>query len=250
MFKFQNIASTSFPGPQGLQKNLASVNKNDARVRDFLEQLPPELHVSERYTPLFGEAPLQVIRRYALTCTVHGHLLTLHRPYTSKSPFSKDAAISAAWTLVTYQNQISALSNMLEPYSWYIEEFLDPHLFRATLYLGGNLLREPVNPQAAHIRRQIQISASQAKAKALRKRDYAKTYGLFDALDTLLGRQAGESNQTAEVSGESGVVEPNESSALASDGLGWDVGEMLTENAFRWDDFLVDMDLDSQEQLT
>jgi hypothetical protein len=238
MFKLQKIIATSLPGPLGLQKNLASVKKNDARIREFLEQLPPELHISENYTPLFGESPLGIIRRYAIICLLHGHLLTLHRPYTSKSDFSKEAAMTAAWTLSTYQNQMIALSQQLEPYIWFIEEFLDVHSFRATMYLGGNLLRNPENPRAATIFSQIQLCRSQARAAAMRKRDFAKVYGMFESLERLLGGTGEEFRPIAEIDAEK--TDEQASQGPGTEGL-WDMGEILTEGAFRWDDFLVDM---------
>ena len=248
MFKLQNTIATSYPGPLGLQKNLASVERNDQRIRDLLEELPPELHLSENYTPIFDESPLQVIRRYTIGCMIQGHLLTLHRPYASKSPLSKNVIGTAAWTLTTYQNQVIALADLLEPYQWFIEEFLDAEFFRAIIYLGGSLLRQPDDPQAHVILRQIQLCSVQAKSKMLRKRDYGKASGMLDALErTLTGEQSVEGRGTTELSAEGGVG-AKDSPLSGSDGNGWDMGEILTESAFRWDDYLVDMVLDSREQ--
>jgi hypothetical protein len=99
------------------------VERNDQRIRELIEKFPPELHVSENYTPLFGESALEIIRRYIIFCTTQGHLLTLHRPYTDKSVFSKTAATKAAWALTKYQSHILSLADVLEPYIWFIEEF-------------------------------------------------------------------------------------------------------------------------------
>jgi len=234
--------SASFPGPLGLQKNLVGVNKNDVRIREFLEQLPPELHISNNYTPLFGESPLEIIRRYAMATSIQGLLLTVHRPYSSKSSFSKDAVMTAACALTIYQNQVIALSESLEPFRWFIEEFLYPQFFRATYFLGGNLLRNPETNQATIIVGQVQICASQARAAMLRKRDFARSIGLFENLGKLLGGSGAESAATAEMVVEGGDEQASQASG-SDQGL-WDMGEILTEGTFRWDDFLADTALD------
>jgi hypothetical protein len=231
LFLVHKTISTVFPGPIGLQKSLSAIQRNDQKIRHLLSQLPPELHISETYSPLFDESPLSLIRRYLISTLIQGYLLTLHRPYTAKFPFSRTTTIATAWTLVHHHTQIISLSGTLDSYQWLIEEFLDPHYFRAAAILAGTLLREPDLPDKTEILAQLTVCVEQTRGKALRKRDYAKTYGIFVLMErTLTG---------SEETGTGGTVE----GMVGGDGeeSRWEDTEILTESMFRWDEYMVDM---------
>ena len=241
MFKLHAAFSASFPGVLGIQKSLSAVRNNDQKIRDLLNQVPPHLSLPPNYIPTVGETSLEIIRRYTIACITQSHFVTLHRPYRSVSPFSKDAALTAAWKLCQYQSRIMALSLVLEPFKWFIEEFLDPHIFRAVAFLGCNLTREPENPNAGTIVRQVGICAEQAKLNSIRKNDCVKAYGVLRAIQaTLAEKQI--------------LPEPVETPPHATTDLlvgvsadGWGMEEVLTESMFRWDEYLVDMVLDTNQ---
>jgi hypothetical protein len=242
MFKIHRVFAQSFPGPLGLQKTLSGVEKSDQRIRALLREVPYDLNIPKDYIPGIGETPTELIRRYTIACMIQGHLLTLHRPYAAKSPASKNAAIAAAWCLISYQAQLMSLSLTLEQFSWYIEEFIDPHLFRATAMLGAILTRDSDNPLFTTIMNQVEICAEQAKAKSLRKRDFAKTYGVLSALHAAL-----QAKEASIVTGP--TIDQADSLPLEGfgDGGGWGMEEVLSESMFRWDDYLVDTVLNTDQ---
>jgi hypothetical protein len=228
----------------GIQKSLSAVQKNDQKIRDFLNRLPPELSLPPEYIPALDESPLDILRRYTVACIAHGYFITLHRPYMSVSESSKDSAVEAAWTLASFQSQLIALSPILEQFAWFIEEFLDPHIVRGIALLGSRLTREPENPLAATIITLVQTCAEQGKVKSLRKRDFAKVYAVCRALlmtyvDMGLIRAGSESG--------SGSTDPSMESS--PDGNGWGMEDVLMESEFKWDEYLVDMVLDSNQQV-
>ena len=235
MFKIHRTFAQSFPGPLGLQKTLSGVEKCDQRIKSLRREVPIGLSIPEEYIPGIAETPTELIRRYTIACMIQGHLLTLHRPYAAKSPASKNAVMTAAWCLVSYQAQIISLSSTLEQFSWYIEEFIDPHLFRATAILGAALARDPNNPLFDTIMNQVEMCAEQAKSKSLRKRDFAKTYGVLSGLHAAL--QAKEASAVV-----APVIEPTYGLPveILGAGDGWGMEEILSESTFRWDEYLVD----------
>ena len=240
MFKLHSAFSQCFPGVLGIQKRLSAVNENDQKIRDLLNQLPPELTIPPDYIPTIGESPLEIIRRYTIACITQGHFITLHRPYRSVSEFSKEAAITAAFTLAQYQSHIVSLAPKLEPFAWFIEEFLDAHLLRGVAFLGSHFTHEPDNPLTGTVVRQINICTEQAKLKSLRKRDYAKAYGVLRAIQATF-----EQKQI--------LPEPVELSltndiSVEGSSDGWGMDEILTESGFRWDEYLVDMVLDTNQE--
>ena len=239
MFKLQAAFSESFPGVLGIQKKLSTVQINDQKIRILLDQLPPELSLPQNYRPAPGETALEIIRRYTIACLTQGHFITLHRPYRSLLDFSKEAVLTAAENLAQYQTNLLSLSPILEPFEWFIEEFLDPHIFRGVAFLGSNLTLGPENPLAATIMGQVELSAEQAKRKSLRRKGYAKTYGALRAIEATLAEK---------------LILPEPAATPSSTGLftggsldGWGGEDVLMESGFRWDEFLVDMVLDTNE---
>jgi hypothetical protein len=243
MFRLHRAISLSFPGPLGIHKNLPAVELNDQRTHNIIDQFPPELSITDDYNPSPDESPLELIKRYTLVCLAYGHLITLHRPYTSKSDYSKRAITMAAWKIASLHPQLLELLPRLEQYLWFIEEFIDAHIFRATLVLGAQLAREPGNPLAPSIMEHVNLCVRQSKVKALRKRDYAKAYGAFEKLKSALEAPA-ESPQP-----NVGPSAPEGSPSVSRDGgADWGVGaNVLEESMFRWDDYLVDMLLDQDQ---
>ena len=210
-------------------------------VRELIAQIPPELSIPPDYTPA-AESSVEIVRRYSIACLIQGHLLTLHRPYASISDISKRAVVTAAWNLVEYQKQLMAISDQLEVFAWYIEEFIDPHLFRATALLGVMLSREPQNLLADAIVQQVEVCATEAKRKSLRRREFWKTSNIFRAIHKALT----EKNETPSV-GPSVPLVPSVSQG-SSDERGWGMEEVLTESGFRWDEYLVDMVLNTDQE--
>ena len=243
MFKIHRTFAQSFPGPLGLHKTLSGVEKCDQRIQTLLREIPYELSMPKDYIPGITETPTELIRRYAVACMIQGHLLTLHRPYAAKSLVSRNAATTAAWALVSYQAQLMSLSSTLEKFLWYIEEFVDPHLFRATAMLGVMLTRDPNNPLFRTILNQVELCANQAKTKSLRKRDFAKTYGVLSALHSALL----EKEASAPVDSAVGPT-ANPSMDPLGDGEDWVMEEVLSEPMFRWDDYLVDTILNTDQE--
>jgi hypothetical protein len=243
MFKIHRTFAQSFPGPLGLHKTLSGVDKSDQRIQALLREIPYELSMPKDYIAGISETPTELIRRYAIACMIQGHLLTLHRPYAAKSPVSRNAATAAAWTLVSYQAQIISLSSTLEPFLWYIEEFADPHLFRATAMLGAMLSRDPNNPLFTTILDQIELCANQAKAKSLRKRDFAKTFGVLSGIHAALQEKEASAALVDTVIGPAANprIDP------FGDGDDWVMEEVLSEPMFRWDDYLVDAVLNTEQ---
>jgi hypothetical protein len=166
--------------------------------------------------------------------------MTLHRPYRSFSQFSKEAALAAARNLAQYQSDIISLSPVLEPFEWFIEEFLDPHIFCAVAFLGCNLIREPENPFAGTIVRQVEVCSEQAKRKSFRRRACGKVYGVLRTIQTTFAEKQI-------------LPEPVEITSATTDPTvedtadGWGMEEGLTEPLFRWDEYLVDMVLDTNQ---
>jgi len=157
------------------------------------------------------------------------------------SEFSKDAALKAAHTLAQYQSHIITLASTLEPFAWFIEEFLDAHLLRGVAFLGAYFTREPENPLTGTIVRQVGICTEQAKLKSLRKRDYAKAYGVLRAIQATFA----ENHILPEPVVERNSPRDDVSREGSSDG--WGMDEVLMESGFRWDEYLVDMVLDTNQ---
>jgi hypothetical protein len=241
LFKLHGTISASFPGPLGIHKTLSAVEKTDTVIKELLAQLPPHLSIPDNYNPAV-ESPLEIIRRYTLVCMIHGHLLTLHRPYATMSESCKQAAVTSAWTLVEYQKQLITLSDKLEPFAWYIEEFLDPHLFRATAFLGVLLSRNPQDPLADTIVQQVEICANAAVAKSFRKRDFYKTSCLFRAIHQKLTEKTEDPP-----AGHSVPLAPDVSQEESLEERGFGMEEVLSESMFRWDDYLIDMVLNTDQ---
>jgi hypothetical protein len=241
MFKLHAAFSASFPGVHGTQKSLSAVHNNDLKIQDILHELPPELSLPINYIPAVGETALEIIRRYTIACIVQGHFITLHRPYRSMSPFSKHAALTAAQNLAQYQSHIDALSPVLEPFEWFIEEFLDSHMFRAVAFLGCDLSHETENPLAGTIVRQVEVCSEQAKLKSLRKRDFVKTYGVLRAIQATFADK--------QILPEPIEITPLATTDSSAEGSadGWGMEEVLTEPMFRWDEYLVDMESDTNQ---
>ena len=238
MFKLHAAFSASFPGVLGIQKSLSAVLNNDKKIHDLLSQLPPELCLPKNYIPAVRETALDVIRRYTIACITQGHFMTLHRPYRSFSPFSKEAVLTAARNLAQFQSHIISLSPVLEPFEWFIEEFLDPHIFCAVAFLGCNLIHEPENPLAGTIVRQVEVCSEQAKRKSLRKRTCGKAYGALRAIQTTFAEK--------QILPEPVEITPaTTDSSVEADG--WGMEEGLTEPMFQWDEYLVDMVLDTNQ---
>ena len=242
MFKLHAAFSASFPGVLGIQKSLSAVRKNDQKIRDLLKQLPPELSLPKNYIPAVGETSLEILRRYTIACITQGHFITLHRPYRSISPFSKDALLTAAWNLSQYQSHLVALSPVLEPFEWFIEEFLYSHIFLAVAFLGSNLTSEPENPLAGAIMRQVEVCLEQAKIKSLRRKYYTKVYGVFRAIQATFA--------VKQILPEPAETTPpaTTNSSLEGSADGWGMEDVLTESGFRWDEYLVDMVLDLNQE--
>lgn len=239
MFKLHSAFSQCFPGVLGIQKRLSAVNENDKKIRDLLSQLPPELTIPPNYIPTIGESPLEIIRRYTIACIVQGHFITLHRPYRSISGSSEEAVMRAAYTLAQYQSHITALSATLEPFAWFIEEFLDAHLVRAVALLGSHFTREPDNPFAHTVVRQVAICTEQARLKSLRKRDYVITHRVLRAIQAALDEK--------QILPEPVEASPTNDLSPEGSSNGWGMDEVLTESEFKWDEYLVDMDLDTNQ---
>jgi hypothetical protein len=242
MFRVHQTVAASFPGPLGIHKTLSAVENTDAIVRELIAQIPPELSIPLDYNPV-ADSPVEIVRRYSIACLTQGHLLTLHRPYASISDTSKRAAVTAAWNLVEYQKQLMAISDQLEAFAWYIEEFIDPHLFRGTALLGVMLSREPQSLLADAIVRQVKVCATEAQRKSSRRREFWKTSNVFRAIHKKLT----EGNETSGV-GPSVPQVPSVSQEGSSDERGWGMEEVLTESGFRWDEYLVDMVLNTDQE--
>lgn len=242
MFKLFRVISGSFPGVSGIQKSLSAVQKVDQKMHDYLGQLPQELTRPSDYIPAINETPLEIVRRYTIACIAQGFFLTLHRPYSSVSEASRISIGKAAWLLASYQAQLVSLSAILEPFAWFIEEFLDPHLFRGVAVLGARLTREPGHPLATTIISQVQAMAEQSKRKVLRKRDYAKVFGISQSILV----------KYVEMGLLQEVQEPRPSSAEpvlenAPDENPWGMEDVLMESGFKWDDYLVDPVMDTSD---
>jgi len=236
MFKLHAACAESFPGVVGIQKNIRDVKTNDQKIRNIVNELPTELTLPPGYVPAPTETPLEIVRRFAIHTIVQGHLVTLHRPYREISDFSKEVSVNATWTLAQYSNQLTTLGGILEPYQWFVEEFLDGHLIRAVATLGCMLVREPTNPLAPTIVRQIEIASEHVRS-SVRQRDYTKAYHLLQViLSTLAEKQV--------------VSTPSQSSPQTSDpysdaDMNAFMEDVLTDaNMFKWDEYLVDMVLD------
>jgi hypothetical protein len=249
MFKLHSEFSKSFPGVIGIHKSLAAVRQCDENVRKLLDQIPAKLSLPPNYVPSIGENATEIIRRFIIGCFTQGFFITLHRPYRGRSEFSNNAVINASWMLAAYQSQITALSDVLEPYGWLIEEFIDPHLFRGVLLLGASLDREPDNPLASTIIRHLEVSAQVAKTNSVRNRNSIKTHKLISAV---LGSLAQKNVIVQEVASNSHVGSTSEGSP---DGQGWGMdmdmamGDVLAEPMFNWDEYLnnLAMDVGSQQ---
>jgi len=242
IFKLHAAFSTCFPGVLGLHKSIAAIKQADEKIRNLVADLPQELTLPPNYIPAVGETPIQILRRYYIAVVTQGHFITLHRPYRSISEYSKDASITAAWLTTSYQTQLMNLSNVLEPFAWFIEEFMDTHIIRGVALMGGTLIREPDHPYAGTIVNAIQTAANETKAKALRKKDQGKAYGIFAAIQATLA----EKGMVSAVSGSSPQADLSETSE--NGGEGWGMEDVLMESQFRWDEYLVDMVLDSNPQ--
>jgi hypothetical protein len=241
MFKFHVAFSSSFPGVLGLHKSIAAVKQTDQKIRHLLADLPPELALPPDYIPAAGETPIEILRRYYFAIVTQGHFVTLHRPYRSISEYSKDVSLESSWLLTSYQSQIMSLKNILEPYDWFIEEFLDGHIIRGVALLGGTLTREPDHPCAATIVKAVQTSLVETKARASRKRDQGKAHGIFLVIQAAL-----EEKQLVP-----SVLVPSphtHSESSENSGEGWGMEDILIEPQFGWDEYLVDMVLDSNAQ--
>ena len=243
MFKLHQAFGSSFPGAIGIQKSLPCVQAADQKVRALLAQLPPELTLPENYLPALSETPLQVLRRYAIACISHGFFITLHRPYATVSEVSRTTVINISWSLVGYHIQLVALAGLLEPYRWFIEEFIDPHLIRGIAVLGSLVAKDPTSPDASSIASHLQLGAEQARLKALRKRDHAKVHGVFRAI--LL--ELAEKNVFPDSpEGSYSSTEPPAEGTL-EEITGWGMEDILTESAFKWDEYLLEMVLDPSQ---
>lgn len=221
---------------------MAAVKQADQKIRNLLADLPPELTLPPNYIPAVGESPIEILRRYYIAVVTQGHFITLHRPYRSISEYSRDASVTAAWLAASYQSQLINLSDVLEPFAWFIEEFMDTHIIRGVALMGGTLIRQPDHPYAATIVNAVQTSANETKAKALRKRDQAKAHGIFVAIQATLVEK-GLVPAVPESSPPADLFENSENG-----GEGWGMEDVLTESQFRWDEYLVDMVLDSNPQ--
>jgi len=221
---------------------MAAVKQADQKIRSLLADLPPELTLPPNYIPAVAETPIEILRRFYIAVVTQGHFITLHRPYRSISEYSKDASVNAAWLAASYQSQIMNLSDVLEPFAWFIEEFMDTHIVRGVALMGGTLIRQPDHPYAATIVNAVQTSANETKAKALRKRDQGKAHGVFVAIQATLV----ERGLVPAVSEPSPPADLSENSE--NGGEGWGMEDVLMESQFRWDEYLVDMVLDSNRQ--
>lgn len=221
---------------------MAAVKQADQKIRNLLADLPPELTLPPNYIPAVGETPIEILRRYYIAVVTQGHFITLHRPYRSISEYSRDASVAAAWLAASYQSQLISLSDVLEPFAWFIEEFMDTHVIRGVALMGGTLIRQPDHPCAATIVNAVQTSANETKAKALRKRDQAKAHGIFVAIQATLVEK-GLVSAVPESSPQADLFESSENG-----GEGWGMEDVLTESQFKWDEYLVDMVLDSNPQ--
>jgi hypothetical protein len=236
MFKLHAACAECFPGVVGIQKSLRDVKANDQKIRNILNQLPPELTFPPGYIPALSETPLEIMRRFTIHTIAQGHFVTLHRPYVGMSDFSKEVAVNATWTLAQYQSQLRTLWSVLEPFEWYIEEFLDGHLVRAVAYLGCMLVREPTNPLAGTIVRQVQLMAEHVRS-SLRQKFFTKVHHLLTAILTALAEKQV-------------LSAPTQSSPIGLDlytneNLDALMDDVFTEtNMFKWDEYLVDMVLD------
>ena len=242
LFKLHAAFAECFPGVVGIQKSLRDVKTKDQAIRDILNQLPPELTLPSDYIPAVSETPLEIIRRFAIHTVVQGHFITLHRPYIGMSDFSKEAALTATWTLAQYQSQLTTLWSILEPFEWFIEEFLDGHLLRAVAYLGCMLVREPTNPLAGTIVRQLDIAAEHVRS-ASRHRDSMKVHHVVKAIQAALAEK-----QVFSIPAQPSPLGPDSYSDENMDAFMEDV---FTEtNMFKWDEYLVDMVLDANLDVT
>jgi len=242
MFKLHQAFAAAFPGPIGIQKSLACVQAADQRVRALLSQLPPGLTLPENYVPAATETPLQTIQRYTIACISQGFFITLHRPYASVSEVSRSTIISVSWTLASYHSQLIALAGVLDPFRWYIEEFLDPHMIRGIAVLGSLVAKTPTLPDSSIILSHLQLAGEQARLKALRKRDHAKIHGVFRAI--LL--ELAEKNVFPDTP-EAPYSSTEPSSEGTPDDFGWGMEDILLESAFKWDEYLLDMVLDPSQ---
>jgi hypothetical protein len=246
MFKLQRIFAKCFPGHLGIQP-FATLDKADQSIRDFITSLPPELALPPNYTPAPTESAVEIIRRYSIAAEIQGSIMNLHRSYISKSGAARDAVIAAAWTLFHYQAQIMALSDILEPFHWYIEEYMDPHLFRGCATLGFTCLREPDNPNIPAIFARAQICSQLSKEKILRKSDYAKIYGIFRAMQIELVDRYPHLVAAPVVSDlRSGSTTTSSLENSPGRGAFWDMQDVLVDPMFKWDSYLVDMVLDTE----
>ena len=119
---------------------------------------------------------------------------------------------------------------------------MDTHIVRGVALLGSNLVREPDHPFAATIVKAVQTSLEETKAKTLRKRNQGKAYGVFLAIQVTLA----EKGLLPEAQESSSHADPSENSE--NGGERWGMDDVLTESQFRWDEYLVDMVLDSNAE--
>jgi len=237
LFKLHAAFAESFPGVVGIHKSLRDVKTKDQAIRNILNQLPPELTLPSGYIPAVSETPLEIIRRFTIHTVVQGHFITLHRPYIGISDFSKEASLSATWTLAQYQSQLTTLWGVLEPFEWFIEEFLDGHLLRAVGYLGCMLVREPTNPLAGTIVRQLDIAAEHVRS-SLRQRGFTKVYHVVKAIQAALAEKQVYSTATQ--------PSPLGSEPYGDENIDAFMEDVFTEtNMFKWDEYLLDMVLDA-----
>jgi hypothetical protein len=236
MFKLHAACAESFPGIVGIQKNIRDVKTNDQKIRNIMNQLPPELTLPLGYVPARSETPLEIVRRFAIHTIIQGHFVTLHRPYREISDFSREASVNATWTLAQYSNQLTTLWDVLEPYQWFMEEFLDGHLVRAVATLGCMLVREPTNPLAPTIVRQVEIAAEHVRSSS-RQRDNTKAYHLLQVILAVLAEKQVVSTPPQ--------LSPLNSDPYSDADMNAFMEDVLSDaNMFKWDEYLVDMVLD------
>jgi hypothetical protein len=80
------------------------------------------------------------------------------------------------------------------------------------------------------------------KAKSLRKRDYAKVYGIFKAMSMALAEKVDVAGFIQQPS----IPATTVSSDYNSGGdIDWTMQDVLVDPMFKWDEYLVDMVLDT-----
>jgi hypothetical protein len=237
MFNLQKTFSACFPGPLSILP-LAAVEKMDRKIRDFQAQIPPNMTVPDGYIPGPTESALDIIRRYIIAATMQGYINIVHRLHMTKSELCGKAALESAWILASYQSQLVAHSNLLEPFAWFIEEFLDVHMLRAAGVLAVLLVRNPNSPYAVKAMNFVDTSISGIKKKSLRKKVLASVYGPFRALQALLSEKLGIPIDSGE---DSSGIQISTAAPDVSVGLGWGMDETLMGPLPKWDEYFVDV---------